>query len=261
MVTKLSGYDQISVICNGLLYIRPDFNRAVMEKNHLIELLLYRLTQPRYLILVMLILSGFYFFIDTASLLWLKQHAFGYYNELILRIITDSARGVYAISILAVFILFSWLCKKPQWFGICCFLLVAVLTADIFCDILKIVLGRARPYELFNHELYDFYFWQFKAQMWSFPSGHTTHAAALMVAMSLVWPRYCYGFCTVVVAVAVSRVLLLMHYPSDVIAAVYLGALNAYWIWLKFPPDYFATKLMHTLAKDQGKTRGSSLKH
>jgi undecaprenyl-diphosphatase len=68
----------------------------------------------------------------------------------------------------------------------------------------------------------------------SFPSGHTLHA----VAFSLVAIAHCPVLAWVLVpftaSVAASRVVLGLHYPSDVLAATALGASIAaasLWIW------------------------------
>lgn len=103
-------------------------------------------------------------------------------------------------------------------------LLIAVLVTGAICDISKVTLGRARPSELLDHGVFGFYFWQFRPEMWSFPSGHVSTITATMLSLSLVWPRY-EGICVfLIVLVGLSRLLLGMHYFSDVAAAMLLGA-------------------------------------
>nr|WP_228517557.1 phosphatase PAP2 family protein [Aliidiomarina indica] len=61
------------------------------------------------------------------------------------------------------------------------------------------------------------------ADRFSFPSGHATAAflfAALVIASFPVWAPLFYGWATLV---AISRVALGVHYPSDVIAGAILG--------------------------------------
>lgn len=59
---------------------------------------------------------------------------------------------------------------------------------------------------------------------WSFPSGHTLHAVAFSVMLSAYFPALgplVWGFAALV---ALSRPVLGMHYPSDVLAGGALGA-------------------------------------
>lgn len=59
----------------------------------------------------------------------------------------------------------------------------------------------------------------------SFPSGHTLHATAFSLIACYYFPLLGYVLVPFTVLVAVSRVLLGMHYPSDVLAAIAIGGL------------------------------------
>jgi undecaprenyl-diphosphatase len=72
---------------------------------------------------------------------------------------------------------------------------------------------------------------------WSFPSGHATEATALFVALAVAaWPligaRWARGAATaaalgISLVVATARVVLGVHYPTDVAAGVVLGMISA----------------------------------
>jgi undecaprenyl-diphosphatase len=59
----------------------------------------------------------------------------------------------------------------------------------------------------------------------SFPSGHTLHAVAFSVVAIVFYPVLAWVLVPFTVLVAVSRVVLGLHYPSDVLAGAALGAL------------------------------------
>ena len=62
----------------------------------------------------------------------------------------------------------------------------------------------------------------------SFPSGHTITAFAIAVSLGFFYPGIMAGLMFCAVSIAVSRILLGMHFLSDVIAGAGIGALLAY---------------------------------
>jgi len=61
----------------------------------------------------------------------------------------------------------------------------------------------------------------------SFPSGHTLHAVAFSVVAVTFYPMLAWLLVPFTLLVAASRVVLGLHYPSDVVAGAALGALVA----------------------------------
>jgi len=61
----------------------------------------------------------------------------------------------------------------------------------------------------------------------SFPSGHTLHAVAFSVVAIAFYPMLAWLLVPFTLLVAASRVILGLHYPSDVLAGAALGALIA----------------------------------
>ncbi len=59
----------------------------------------------------------------------------------------------------------------------------------------------------------------------SFPSGHTLHAVMAAVVSAHLLPMLAPGFAALALTIALSRVVLGVHYPSDVAAGGALGAL------------------------------------
>ena len=59
----------------------------------------------------------------------------------------------------------------------------------------------------------------------SFPSGHTLHAVAFTLVLVPHYPPLAWALVPFTLLVALSRVVLGLHYPSDVLAGAALGAL------------------------------------
>jgi undecaprenyl-diphosphatase len=59
---------------------------------------------------------------------------------------------------------------------------------------------------------------------YAFPSGHTLHAVAFTLVVLPSFPQLGWLLVPFCVAVAVSRVVLGLHYPSDVVAGALLGS-------------------------------------
>ena len=62
----------------------------------------------------------------------------------------------------------------------------------------------------------------------SFPSGHTITAFAVAVSLSLFYPELAAGLLFCAISVAISRIMLGMHFLSDVLAGAAIGTALAY---------------------------------
>ena len=102
------------------------------------------------------------------------------------------------------------------------FIIVAV--AGLADDVLKIVFGRARPYLWLAGDDSGFGFFRYSAKFASFPSGHTTTSFAAALAFGMLMPRHKPWFLLAALLIGASRIVLDVHYLSDVIAGALLGA-------------------------------------
>ena len=104
-------------------------------------------------------------------------------------------------------------------------MLVALVVQTVLCNvILKNLFARTRPYDvnttvqLLVPKLHDF----------SFPSGHTsasfTAVSALYFSKDKLWKPALILACLI----AVSRLYLYVHYPTDVLGGLLLGVLSGY---------------------------------
>jgi undecaprenyl-diphosphatase len=74
--------------------------------------------------------------------------------------------------------------------------------------------------------------WVAPLDEFSFPSGHTLHAVAFTVVALAHYPSLAWLLIPFTASVAVSRVVLGLHYPSDVLAATGIGVtLAAVSLW------------------------------
>lgn len=89
---------------------------------------------------------------------------------------------------------------------------------------LKRLTGRRRPCHYEPHCWADL----LPPDQFSFPSGHTITAFAVAVPLSLTYPSLMVGLMFCAISVAASRVLLGMHFLSDVLAGAILGATLGY---------------------------------
>jgi undecaprenyl-diphosphatase len=85
---------------------------------------------------------------------------------------------------------------------------------------LKKVTGRKRPCALEPH------CWAtlLPPDQFSFPSGHSITAFAVAVPLILFYPALTLGLLFCAVSIAVSRIVLGMHFLSDVVAGCLIGA-------------------------------------
>lgn len=114
------------------------------------------------------------------------------------------------------------------------FVFVAVGLPGLVVTIVKRWIGRVRPSDA-GPFAYEPFSW--RPHFASFPSGHATTAFAALVAIGALCPRLRPVLWVFALAVAVSRVMVSAHYPSDVIAGAACGAFGAILV-----RDWFAVR-------------------
>jgi membrane-associated phospholipid phosphatase len=108
------------------------------------------------------------------------------------------------------------------------FLFLAIGVPGLFVTIVKRLIGRARPF-VGGHDdpfLYMPFIW--RPEYASMPSGHSTTSVAAAIAIGAIWPRARWAMWLYALVIMFSRVAVLAHRPSDVIAGALVGAAGAF---------------------------------
>jgi undecaprenyl-diphosphatase len=107
------------------------------------------------------------------------------------------------------------------------FVFLAIGVPGLFVAIIKRVIGRARPLHFDGVGSLDFAPFAWRADYASLPSGHATTACAAAVALGALFPQARTILWIFAGAIALSRVVVGAHYPSDVLAGAAVGSLGA----------------------------------
>ncbi len=111
------------------------------------------------------------------------------------------------------------------------YLFVTIAASGLLVDLIKILAGRCRPELYFQKGLYGFDLLHLDHKYLSFPSGHSATAIGAAVALSYLWPRYRVLFWIGGIMIAVSRLVVVRHYPSDVLIGGAIGGYLSFWLY------------------------------
>ena len=100
---------------------------------------------------------------------------------------------------------------------------LAVAAANVLQVVLKRRFRRKRPCEVSPHPLVHVRPGRLPSDRFSFPSGHAMNAFAVSSVLALCCPWLAPALALVAISVAASRVVLGLHYVSDVVAGGVFG--------------------------------------
>ena len=170
---------------------------------------------------------------------WGADHATHLSTQL-LQLVTDLASTPMTIAVILIVTVVETIRIRNSW--IAPFLITVVVGEVVIVNTVKHLLHRVRP--TFN---------PIAAHLGpSFPSGHSATAAALYAAVALVMARrrsprvralLAGGAAAIAVAVAISRVMLGVHWLSDVIAGLAFG-----WAWFAICAIAFGGRFLNFAA-------------
>jgi membrane-associated phospholipid phosphatase len=113
------------------------------------------------------------------------------------------------------------------------FLFFAVLAPLLAGEMIKWIVGRGRPFVGGKANPFNFVHFAGTEAYASFPSAHAITAFALAFAVGAVWRRTRVAMIAYALLIAFTRLVLLAHHPSDVVAGALIGVVGAmgvrYW--------------------------------
>ena len=156
------------------------------------------------------------------------------------RILTDFGKDEYVLAVLAV-LLIAVAIVSPALRGIqrslllglgtrLQFIFCAVIASNLVTEVLKYCIGRGRPFVGGEANAFHFSHFAGNPAYYSFPSGHATTAFALALAVSAVWPQARVAMSVYALIIAATRLVLLAHHPSDVVAGAMVGIVGAMFV-------------------------------
>jgi len=108
------------------------------------------------------------------------------------------------------------------------YLLIVLAVTGLIVTILKIGIGRFRPSMLAEHGLSGFSPLNFVLGQGSYPSGHSQVIFAAMIGLHFVYPRYDFVYFVLAVIVAISRLMIGVHFLGDILLGAAIGGCGAF---------------------------------
>jgi undecaprenyl-diphosphatase len=165
---------------------------------------------------------------DRAAGIWLASLLEHHWIDQVMLVASSiGARGAVWI----VLGLITWAVAPAKRMKVWRLLLALGLTGLMTDAIIKPTIGRVRPFV--DHVEYREI--GVRPDTSSFPSGHAATSAAGALALARIWPAAAIPAWTLAVIIAVSRVALGVHFPSDVLVGFLLGALLARFVCARAP--------------------------
>jgi membrane-associated phospholipid phosphatase len=120
-------------------------------------------------------------------------------------------------------------CILAAWAVRLGFVFAAIAAPSLLATVIKRLIGRARPF-VAGSDVWAYEPFNWQARYASFPSGHSTTAFAALVAIGAIFPQARALMWIYAVLIALSRVIITAHHPSDVIAGAIVGAVGAFMV-------------------------------
>ena len=162
-------------------------------------------------------------YFDVSVLNWIQNNIVCPFLDIFFSLVTHLGdAGLFWIAIAVAMLFFKRTRKTGIMMGV-----ALVLGLIIGNGILKNLIGRVRPYDL-EGAMRNAGTLLLKAPTdASFPSGHTLASFEASVVLMMRDKKFGIPALIIAICVALSRLYLYIHFPTDVIAGTLLGILNA----------------------------------
>lgn len=176
---------------------------------------------------------------DNSILLYINDKKHGQIMNKIMLGFTYMGNGGTIWIIIAAFLLID---KTNRMAG-AAVILTLIISTIIGQGIIKHIVRRRRPCN--NRENGDLLIR--KPLDYSFPSGHTLSSFAAAQVLSVYFTKYEMIFLIIAFFIALSRIYLQVHYPTDIIAGIVLGLFCSRLIFLILQGSYIERAIKFAL--------------
>lgn len=174
---------------------------------------------------------------DSAALLFIQENLRSDFLTPVMTFITRLGDAGFIWILLGIVLLFPPKTRRGGFDMIICLAAAFVLT-DI---VLKDLIGRIRPYEVIE----GLKLLVAPETSFSFPSGHTSASFACATALTLSFGKKGAWSFVLAALIALSRLYVGVHYPTDVLGGIVVGtlaAVGAYYLLKRFVKTDFVRK-------------------
>lgn len=168
---------------------------------------------------------------DNYILLIIRKYLQNKYLDILMPIITIMGN----LGFIWIFIAFGLLLNKPYKIIGEIVLITLVISTVIGEGVVKHLVRRIRP----CNNVSDIKLLIAKPISYSFPSGHTLSSFAVAEVLSVYFNKYSFIFIGIAFLIALSRLYLYVHYPTDIIAGVIFGLLCSKLVFKILQGGYF----------------------
>jgi membrane-associated phospholipid phosphatase len=199
----------------------------------------------------MLLWSGFALILCGLGCFAIDRRAVHFFHEAVprpfervLHATTDWAKGALWLTASVVALAGAWLFQRVYGPGplasrliqVSAAFLASLAVASVILHTIKILLGRRRPRDELELDLYGFRPFTFDLRSDSFPSGHALTIFCVAVVLSAALPSLAVLWFVVALWLALTRALLNSHFVSDVLVGAGIALVTTSEVLLLFFP-------------------------